>query len=209
MPADLLIALLGFAIAASITPGPNNLLVMTSGLNHGVMQSLPLVAGISLGFAIMLIVVGLGLGSLIRADAGLQTAAKVFGLCYMLWLAWKVATSASPPEAGENGRGAAPLSALAGALFQWVNPKAWAIALSATAAFSAADAAAPRLAWIASVFLVVAFACLSAWAGFGSLMRRLIDDPSKLRVFNVVMALLLAASALPVAYDLLTPIAPR
>lgn len=203
MSPDLLIALIGFAIASSITPGPNNLLVLTSGLNHGIPRSLPLIAGVSLGFAFMLIVIGVGLGSVIRTNPSLHMAAKVFGLAYMLWLAWKVATS-TPSLDADNEHVARPLSALTGAMFQWVNPKAWAVALTATAAFSAADGAMTSLAWIVLVFLLVAIASLSAWAAFGSLMRRLIDTPEKLRAFNVTMALLLVASALPVAYDLWT-----
>jgi threonine/homoserine/homoserine lactone efflux protein len=203
MPPDLLIALIGFAVASSITPGPNNLLVLTSGLNHGVPRSLPLIAGISFGFAFMLVVIGIGLGSVIRTNASLHTAAKVFGLVYMLWLAWKVASS-TPSLEVDNGQAARPLSAVTGVTFQWVNPKAWAIALTATAAFSAADAAMVSLAWIVGVFLMISFGSLSAWAAFGSLMRRLIDTPAKLRAFNMTMALLLLASALPVAYDLWT-----
>jgi threonine/homoserine/homoserine lactone efflux protein len=202
MPLDLLIALAGFAVSSSITPGPNNLLVLASGLNHGIARSLPLIAGISLGFAFMLVAVGIGLGSAMRGNPALQTAAKAFGLAYMLWLAWKVAASAPSPVAAHDGRAARPLSALTGAAFQWVNPKAWAIALSATAAFSVPDQAMSGLAWIASVFVVVAFASLSAWAAFGSAMRGLMDSPRKMRAFNIAMALLLAASALPVAYDL-------
>jgi threonine/homoserine/homoserine lactone efflux protein len=203
MPSDLLIALVGFAIASSITPGPNNLLVLTSGLNHGVARTLPLIGGISLGFAFMLVVVGLGLGSVIQANPGFHTAAKAFGLAYMLWLAWAVATSEPSLDTASDERAARPLSAVTGATFQWVNPKAWAIALSATAAYSLPHAAAASLAWIASVFAVIAFATLSAWAAFGSLMRRLADSPSKMRAFNIAMALLLVVSALPVGYDLL------
>jgi threonine/homoserine/homoserine lactone efflux protein len=202
MPSDLLLALLGYAVAASITPGPNNLLVLTSGLNHGVPRSLPLIAGISFGFAFMLVVVGVGLGALIRSSPGFHTAAKMLGLAYMLWLAWKVAASAPSLEAAD-ARAARPLSALAGAMFQWVNPKAWAIALSATGAFSVPDAALAGLAWVACVFAVVALASLSAWAAFGSLMRRLVDNPMHIRIFNIAMALLLVASALPVAYELM------
>ncbi|HEX2841210.1 LysE family translocator [Hyphomicrobium sp.] len=202
MPTDIVLALIGFAIAGSITPGPNNLLVLTSGLNHGVGRTVPLIAGISFGFAFMLVAIGIGLGSLIRSYPGLHTAIKVFGLAYMLWLAWRVASSTPASDTADNTSLSEPLSAFTGATFQWVNPKAWAIALSATAAFSVADAATESLAWISGVFIIVAFFSLSAWAAFGSLMRRLIDSPSKMRTFNLVMALLLVASALPVAYDL-------
>lgn len=201
MPPDLLLSLIGYAIAASITPGPNNLLVLTSGLNHGVPRSLPLVAGISLGFALMLVVVGVGLGSVIRSNAGFHSAAKVLGLAYMLWLAWKVASSTPSIDTSEAST-QAPLSALAGALFQWVNPKAWAIALSATAAFLLPVAPLTSLAWIAGVFLLVAIASLSAWAAFGTLMRQLVDNPARIRAFNIAMALLLLASALPAGYEL-------
>ena len=179
MPSDLLIALLGFAIASSITPGPNNLLVLTSGLNHGVGRTVPLIAGISLGFAFMLVAIGVGLGSLFRSYPVLHIAVKVFGLVYMLWLAWKVARSAPELEAPDHRHAALPLSAFTGATFQWVNPKAWAIALSATAAFAVPNAATTSLAWISGVFVVVAFVSLSSWAAFGSLTgRQPVEDAS-------------------------------
>lgn len=204
MAPELLTALIGFAIASSITPGPNNLLVMTSGLNYGVARSFPLIAGISFGFAFMLLAVGIGLGSLIQTHPALHLAIKLFGLGYMLWLAWKVATSAPSPLDPDGAGDAEPLSGLSGATFQWVNPKAWAVALSATAAFSAPEAMWGRLLVIIAVFAVVALASLSAWAAFGTLMRRLLTTPSKIVAFNLAMAALLVASAAPVAYDLLT-----
>lgn len=202
MPADILVALLGFAVASSITPGPNNLLVLTSGLNHGVARTMPLVIGISVGFAFMLLAVGVGFGAAIRANASLHVATKVLGLAYMLWLAWKVATSAPTLHISNDGRAAKPLSAFSGAMFQWVNPKAWAIALSATAAYTAAEAAYVSLAWIASVFLLVAILSLSVWAAFGSFMQGFVDSPRKVRFFNVTMAVLLVASTLPVAFEI-------
>ncbi len=201
MPSEMVFALIGFAVAGSITPGPNNLLVLTSGLNYGVGRTIPLIAGISFGFAFMLVAIGFGLGSLIRSAPQFHTAIQVIGLAYMLWLAWKVGTSSPPPETQDGAGLPEPLSAFAGATFQWVNPKAWAIALS-TAAFSVAEAAAESLAWISGVFVVVAFLSLSAWAAFGSLMCRLVDNPSKMRAFNLVMALLLVASTVSVSHGL-------
>lgn len=203
MSSDLLIALFGFAIVSSITPGPNNLLVMTSGLNYGVPRSLPLVTGITLGFVVMLIAIGVGLGSMLQSNSWVHLGVKIFGLVYMLWLAWKVAVSDPTPTVAEDDARGRPLSALDGAAFQWVNPKAWAVALSATAVFTVPDSAMGSLALISLVFTAVAFVCLSAWAAFGTFMRRLVDTPSKTRVFNVAMALLLVASAAPVAYDLI------
>ncbi len=197
-------AIIGFAAAASITPGPNNLLVMTSGLNHGIAASLPLVAGISFGFAVMVLAVGFGLGAVIKANPGLHTAAKIAGLGYMLWLAWKVATSPTTFEtrAANGPEDARPLSAIAGAAFQWVNPKAWAVALSATAAFSTPGAEPDRLFWLAAIFAAVALASLTVWTAFGNFLRRLVDNPGAIFAFNVAMALLLVVSAAPIAYDL-------
>jgi threonine/homoserine/homoserine lactone efflux protein len=202
MSPDHLLALVGFAFASSITPGPNNLLVLTSGLNHGVARSLPLIAGISFGFVVMLIAVGVGLGSIIQSNPGIHSAVKFFGLAYMLWLAWKVAASAPTLNSEDGVSAPKPLSALTGAAFQWVNAKAWAVALSAIAAFAVPDAVPESLARIAGVYSIVAFTSLTVWAAFGTLMRRLVDSPSKMRAFNIVMALLLVASAAPVAYDL-------
>jgi threonine/homoserine/homoserine lactone efflux protein len=200
---DILIAIIGFAAASSITPGPNNLLVMTSGLNHGVVASLPLVAGISFGFAFMVLAVGIGLGAVIQAHPGLHTATKAAGLCYMLWLAWKVATAPPALDARSTGSDQSrPLSAIAGAAFQWVNPKAWAVALSATAAFSTPGAEPHRLIWLAAIFAMVAVGSLTIWSVFGGVMRRLVDNPRAIFAFNVVMALLLVASAVPIAFDL-------
>ena len=202
MSADFLPALLGFAVAASITPGPNNLLVLTTGLHHGLSRTLPLIGGITSGFLIMLLAIGIGLGAAIEGNPDLHLAAKAFGLVYMLWLAWKIATSPPAPGAAASGTNARPLSALAGAAFQWVNPKAWAVALTAIAAFSVPGDAAASLGGISLVFCVVTFGSLTAWGAFGTLMRLLIDNPAKMRAFNIAMAILLIASALPLAYDL-------
>jgi threonine/homoserine/homoserine lactone efflux protein len=204
MSADLLLALVGFALAGSLTPGPNNLLVLTSGINHGFSRTLPLIGGISIGFVAMLIIIGFGLGSAVQSHASLNLAFKIAGLCYMLWLAWKIATSAPEAEAASAEAPARPpLSAVEGALFQWVNPKAWAVAVSATAAFAAPSAPWSGLGWISGVFLVVALLSLSAWAAFGTLMRELVDTPGRMRAFNIAMATLLIASALPVAMDVM------
>lgn len=205
MSPDILIAIIGFAAASSITPGPNNLLVMTSGLNHGVVATLPLIAGISFGFAFMVLAVGIGLGAVIQAHPGLHSATKVAGLCYMLWLAWKVATSPPTLDARSSGgsEDARPMTAFAGAAFQWVNPKAWAVALSATAAFSAPGGGPHRLIWLAAIFAMIAASSLTIWAAFGGMMRTLVDNPRAISAFNIAMALLLVASAAPLALDLL------
>jgi threonine/homoserine/homoserine lactone efflux protein len=174
MPADILIALLGFAFATSIKPGPNNILVMASSLNHSVARTIPVILGISAGFAFMLLAVGIGLGAAIRVNASLNTATKAFGFAYTLWLAWKVATSA--PTLEVSARAAKPESAFTVAMFRWVNPYAWDFAFSAAGAYTETDAPYVSLAWIASIFLVVAISSLSVWAAFGSFILGLIDS---------------------------------
>ena len=138
MPLDLLMALAGYVTAMSVTPGPNNLMLLTSGVNFGFRRTIPHMAGIALGVLTILALVGLGLGHLLVSNPRLYTALKIASLIYLAWLAWKIATS-GPPVAGETNAKAQPLTALEAALFQWVNPKAWAMVVTAATAFTVPD----------------------------------------------------------------------
>ena len=196
MPLDLLLALMGFAFVTSVTPGPNNLMLLASGANFGVRRTVPHMLGISLGHAFMVTLVGLGLMGLMEAVPGLQTVLKAVSLAYLIYLAWKIATAAPPPEAGAVARGR-PLTFLQAAAFQWVNPKAWAMALSAVAAY------APDRSWgavvaVAAVFSLVNLPSIFLWAGMGQVLRNFLSDPARLRAFNITMAVLLLASVVPV-----------
>ena len=127
MDTDLLYALMGFAFVTSITPGPNNLMLMASGANFGFRRSIPHMLGIGIGFVVMVTLVGLGLMGLFDRYPVTHTMLKVFSAAYMLWLAWKIANAAAPEQSKATGQ---PLSLLQAAGFQWVNPKAWAMALT-------------------------------------------------------------------------------
>lgn len=198
---EYLSAIFLFAISATITPGPNNVMIMTSGLNHGVRKSMPHLLGICFGFPVMVIVVGSGLGVVFQWLPILHTLIKVAGIVYLLYLAWLIANSAPTDLNGEKAR---PFTFMQAALFQWVNPKAWVMATGAIAAFTTVDG---NIYWqslvIAGVFFLIAFPCVGAWLYFGVVLKRLLSSPSYQRAFNIAMALLLVASILPSAWDLL------
>lgn len=198
---DLLAALAIFAFVSSITPGPNNTMLMASGANFGFRATLPHLAGVSLGFLILLAAVGLGLGGLFAAYPPLHDILALAGGLYLLWLAWKIANSSGLGGGKSAGK---PQTFVQAALFQWVNPKAWAMAVGATATFAPRDNYVANILAIALLFTLINLPCVASWTGFGLALRRFLDRPAVLRGFNIVMALLLVASLIPVAWDRLT-----
>ena len=194
MSYQLLIALLGFAFVTSVTPGPNNMMLMASGANFGFQRSIPHMLGISLGHALMVFLVGMGLAGAVQAVPGLLTGMKIVSIVYMLWLAWKIAHSAAP---GEGKSGGHPFSFLQAAAFQWVNPKAWAMALGATSAY-APDGSVQSYLTVAAVFAAVNLPSVSLWAFAGQAVRQFLTVPARLQAFNWTMAGLLIASLIPV-----------
>ena len=194
MDHTLLFALVGFAFATSVTPGPNNMMVLASGANFGFRRSLPHILGISLGHAFMVFIVGLGLAQVFHSHPYAQTGLKIVSVIYMLWLAWKIANAAPPREGEAKGR---PFTFLQAAAFQWVNPKAWAMALTAVTVYPASDTAA-AMAVVAVVFAATNFPSVSVWALVGQQLRRWLTTNRRLRMFNIGMAVLLVASLWPV-----------
>jgi threonine/homoserine/homoserine lactone efflux protein len=188
---DALPALLAFAFAASVTPGPNVIMVAASSANHGVRATLPHMLGITFGFPAMVVLVGLGLAGPFAMSPALHLVLKWIGSAWLLWLAWKIARAGSPGQGNDRP----PLGFLGAAAFQWVNPKAWMLALAAIPAFSTpgGNVLAETLI-IAGAFLAVSLPALAVWAGVGRGAAYLLDSPARLRGFNVTMALLLVAS---------------
>lgn len=197
MPYEQLTALALFVLVSSITPGPNNLMLMASGANFGVIRTLPHMAGITTGITVMVALVGIGIMRIFEAWPATATVLKAVSAAYLLYLAWKIATS-RPPERPETAEGAGhPFSLLQAALFQWVNPKAWAMVVSAVSLYApGGDVGAVLL--IALVFCVVSLPAVSVWAVLGQKLRRLLGDPRRLRIFNGAIAALLVASLYPV-----------
>lgn len=199
MTIEILLALTTFAFVSSITPGPNNLMLMASGTNFGFARTIPHMLGVGIGFMVMIVLVGAGLAKIFEMFPIAHDVLKYVSVGYLLWLSWKIAT-AKPPEADAAREGAKPMTFLQAALFQWVNPKAWTMALTAVAAYTLPAQPWVSLALIAIVFGVVNIPCVSAWAALGVQMRRFLNDPGKLRVFNVTAALLLVASLYPIVF---------
>ncbi len=198
MTYDLLLGLVAFAFVSSVTPGPNNLMIMASGANFGIARSVPHALGISLGFGVMIVLVGLGLAQVFVRWPVAKTLLALLSVAYLLWLAWKIARAA-PPEA-RSGE-AVPLTFLQAAAFQWVNPKAWTMALTAVTLYTAGGpwAVVP----VAAIFTVVNLPSISVWLVLGVQMRRFLTSPGRLRAFNWTMAALLVASLLPSVAPLL------
>lgn len=188
-----LVPLFLFAIAGALTPGPNNMISAGSGAAFGFRRTLPQIWGVTFGFALMVIAVGFGLGAVFLSIPYAHQALKVIGSLYLLFLAWKIA------NAGATTGGTAvekPMTALQAALFQWVNPKAWTIALSMVPAFTTVggDRIVAEILVMAGVSAVVTLPALCIWAGFGALLARLLSTPRQQKIVNYVMALLVAAS---------------
>ncbi len=194
MNAPLLIALAFFCLAASITPGPNNMMLLSSGATFGLKRTVPHMIGISGGCAIMVLMLGWSLGGLAERLPGLYPALHIVSTAYLLWLAWRIATSSGPHEAAGRGR---PLRVVDAAAFQWVNPKAWAMVLGAVGTFARPGHMATDVPVIALVLMGVGFPCIALWAGSGSALKRWLHRPKALRVFNVSAALLLVLSIAP------------
>lgn len=196
MFSELLIGLVGYAFVTSVTPGPNNLMLLASGVNYGVRRTVPHMLGISLGHALMVFLVGLGLARVFEEVAWSRPALSAVSVAYMLWLAWKIATAAPPEGSTRTGR---PLTFLQAAAFQWVNPKAWFMALTAVTNY-AAGTGWPALAVVAAVFAAVNLPSVAVWAVAGERLRGWLDQPRRLRAFNAAMAALLIASLVPLVW---------
>ena len=193
-----LLALSLFAISSSITPGPNNMMMLASGVNYGFRASMPHLLGISLGFGFMLLALGLGLSVVFTQFPFAHTALKIAGSVYMIWLAYKIATCHSALE----GKGGKPMSFLQACAFQWVNPKAWMMALGALATYPiASEPYLAQVVMITLVFIVFNGPCVSVWLGLGVSLKAWLSDPVRQMWFNRGMAALLILSLYPLLLE--------
>lgn len=189
----LLLPLVLFAVVTSITPGPNNILLTASGANFGFRRTLPHMLGISAGFLSLIVVSGLGVGAVILASPLLHQGLKLLGTAYLLWLAWQLMRAG----AIENAMKARPMRFHEAALFQYVNPKAWMMAVGAIAAFTTPGGDyALELGLIAVIFTLINLPCVSLWALFGVGIGRFLHNAWQRLTFNLVMAGLTVLSAL-------------
>ena len=200
MTHETLIALALYALVTSVTPGPNNLMLLASGVNFGFRQTIPHLLGIARGFTAMVALVGFGLGAVLTLFPIVFNVLRVLALVYMVWLSWKLASSGS---LGSGDAKARPMTFIEAALFQWINPKAWAMALTATTLYTVPDMYYLSVILVAGTFGVINLPSVSCWAGFGVALRGFLSVPARLRIFNVGMALLLLLSTLPFIRELI------
>ncbi|MCT6699740.1 LysE family translocator [Rheinheimera sp. 4Y26] len=197
---DVFFAVLFFAFSSTITPGPNNIMMMSSGVNYGVKASLPHLFGICIGFPLMVLMIGLGFGVVLSNQPWLHLTIKVLGVLYLCWLAWKIASSKPTSLEGSNSK---PFSFLQAAAFQWVNGKAWVMASGAVAAFTTMQGQFYQdVMQITLAFLLMSLPCVGSWLLFGALLRRWLNQPTTQRGFNICMALLLLGSVWPVLLEI-------
>jgi threonine/homoserine/homoserine lactone efflux protein len=193
--ANLLTAFTLFAFVSSITPGPNNTMLLASGVNFGFKRSIPHALGISVGFMVMVIAVGLGLGEVFKTFPLAYTILRYAGAAYLLYLAWKIATSG--PLAKDLHATRKPMGFWGAAAFQWVNPKAWIMAIGAITTYTPSQGYIANVFIIAVVFAVVNLPSVCVWAGCGSALRNVLQKPRWLMAFNLSMAALLVLSLVP------------
>lgn len=194
------LAIIIFAITTCVTPGPNNAMIMASGLNYGIRRSMPHFIGICLGFMAMVIAVGLGIASLFVQFPVLHVIMKLVGAAYLSYLAYKIASAPVSEVSESTGK---PFSFLQAAAFQWVNPKAWVLAVGATVTYTViSDSYVLQVLTIALIFLIFGSPCVMLWLWFGASLKTILQNPGNVRIFNISMALLLMGSLLPVFSDL-------
>lgn len=199
MSFEAIIAVAVFGLVASITPGPNNTMLLASGINFGFVRTLPHMLGITFGFMFMLLAVGFGLSQLFVAYPVLHHILFVLSSVYLLYLAWKIATSEGNGDSGSSR--SRPFTFMQSALFQWVNPKAWAMAVGATTSYVPHEQFAAALPIATIVIGLVNFPCITVWAGFGAGMKKYLTKAGHRRLFNYSLALLLVISVLMSAYE--------
>jgi threonine/homoserine/homoserine lactone efflux protein len=195
MTLDLYIGLFIFAVIMAFTPGPNNTILMASGMAHGFRRTLPVVAGVAMGFPFLALCIGLGLGQLLEAVPGFHALLKYGGAAYLVWLAWKIGSET--PSENDSVSPAKPLNFLQAMGFQWINPKAWIMAITALSDYTLPGAYWVGLASVVGTFVLTGITSASTWAGFGAGIKALLNDPRWFRPINIAMAALLLASLVP------------
>ncbi|HEX4270103.1 MAG TPA: LysE family translocator [Rhizomicrobium sp.] len=200
MSAQTFYAVLLFSVVMAFTPGPNNMMLASSGATYGIRRTLPHLAGVTAGFPVMILLVGLGLASILLASPKLQLVMKIASCAYLLWLAAQIGRS----RATGHATSVKPMSFLAAAAFQWINPKAWLYAVGAISAYT--NGSGPQLyrqvVVIALLNTAVSFASTATWTAFGAGIRRFLRTQAKLRLFNLAMALLLTGSVIPILIEI-------
>jgi threonine/homoserine/homoserine lactone efflux protein len=199
MSHSLLIAFILFATVMYFTPGPNNIMLLSTAVTYGFRRSLPHIAGITIGFAFMIGAVGLGLGAIFIAYPVLQTILKFAGAAYLIYLAVAIAMSGPVKPDQDNRRG--PMTFWGAAMFQWINAKGWVMVIGTITTYAAIASFPWNVTIQVAIGLFLGAASCTVWALFGTALRPLLSSERTVRIFNIVMAVLLLASLYPVFMD--------
>ncbi len=183
-----------FCLVTSITPGPNNIMLMSSGLNHGVLKTVPHISGIIVGFPLMVAALGFGLGTIFLNYPVIHQVIKIVGISYLLFLAWKIANT-SNANAGKQLK--KPFTFIQAVAFQWLNPKAWVIAIGAIATFTTVGNIEIQVIIIVFTYLFVGAFSMGLWLLMGASLQKILRSQKQFQVFNVAMAVLLVMSVAP------------
>lgn len=187
-----------FILATTLTPGPNNFLIMNSGLKFGIKKSLPHYLGICFGFPIMMLIVALGFGAMFVKYYWLKEGLKIIGSIYMLYLAWQILASSANPRVFKASK---PFSFFKAVMFQWINPKAWLMAISAISIFSITNNYFTNAAAISGLFFLACLPCIGVWLVFGAFLQKVLTEEKHQRWFNITMAVCLVASIAMILLD--------
>ncbi|MFH7809029.1 MULTISPECIES: LysE family translocator [unclassified Acinetobacter] len=194
-----------FCIVMTSTPGPNNALVILSGARFGIYKTVPLILGIAFGVAVQLFTIGIGLNQIFLTLPQLQFILGFIGFMYILWLAWKIASSGPLNIELEQKPS---MGFLQGALFQWVNPKAWIISISTVSTYFALNPPVSEIIYAALILMLVSIPCVGIWAVSGLFLRQHLIKPQFAFIFNITMAIALLVSVLPTALRLMSSLTP-
>ena len=201
MTVETFLSLLGLALAAGWTPGPNNSLVANSGARFGVRATLPHIAGIGIGFPFMVFVIAIGLGVLFEQSQYLREGIRWIGVVVLLWFAYKIATASTTGTSGGHSK---PFTFWQSAAFQWINPKAWVMAIGITAQFANPERPLFSAFVVSGVFVFVGLTSASGWTVLGKTASLWLTSPIRLRIFNWTMAALIVVSVIGIAFGKLT-----
>ena len=184
-----------------MTPGPNNIMLLSSGLTFGYKRTIPHALGVNFGFPVMVIFVGLGVGKLFEIFPFIYTTLKIVGISYLLWMAWHIAnTKGSLNEENKNDK---PFTFFQAALFQWINPKAWMMAITSTATFITDNQIAfIQVMIISCIYFFCAILSTNSWSLGGVMLKRFIQNKRLVQIFNIIMAILIVGSILPFIFEL-------
>jgi len=195
----MLFSIATFTLSTVLSPGPNNIMLLSSGLTFGYKKTIPHMLGIILGFPFMVLLIGLGLGFVFESYLFIFIALKYIGILYLFWMAYKIANNASRLDTTNNSK---PFTFIQSAIFQWLNPKAWIMAVTSTSVFVTSSIYAYEQVFIiAFIYLLSGLVSTNGWTLGGVVLKKFIKDEKMIKIFNITMAILLVASILPFVFE--------